>query len=81
MLKIAVINDFLRVFRQATDWSRLDGVAQVDFFHDILDTEDKAAERLAPYDIVVTERERTHFTGALLQRLPRLRLLVTTGTH
>ncbi len=81
VLRVAVINDFLRVFAQATDWSRLNGVASVDFFHDHLDTADKAAERLAPYDVVITERERTHFTSELLQRLPRLRLLVTTGTH
>lgn len=81
MLRIAVINDFLRVFRTATDWSRLDALGSVDFFHDHLDTEDKAAQRLASFDVVVTERERTHFTAALLERLPRLRLLVTTGTH
>ncbi|WP_038207372.1 D-2-hydroxyacid dehydrogenase family protein [Xenophilus azovorans] len=81
MLRTAVINDFLHVFQSATDWSRLDGTATVEFFHDHLDTEDKAAQRLVSYDVVVTERERTHFTAALLERLPRLRLLVTTGTH
>ena len=81
MLRVAVINDFLRVFRQAADWQLLDSMATVDFFHDHLDTEQKAVERLAPYDVVVTERERTHFTAAVLKRLPALRLLVTTGTH
>ena len=81
MLRVAVINDFLHVFRQATDWGQLENVATVDFFHDHLDSEDKAAARLEPYDVVVTERERTHFTAALLARLPALRLLVTTGTH
>ena len=48
MLRVAVINDFLRVFRQAADWQLLDSVATVDFFHDHLDTEQKAVERLAP---------------------------------
>jgi len=81
MLRVAVINDFLRVFRQAANWRLLDSLATVDFFHDHLDTEEKAVERLAPYDVVVTERERTHFTAAVLKRLPALRLLVTTGTH
>lgn len=81
MQRIAVINDFLHVFEAATDWTRLATVGTVDFFHDHLDTADKAVARLAPYDIVVTERERTHFTADVLQRLPRLRLLVSTGTH
>ncbi|MEO6626110.1 MAG: D-2-hydroxyacid dehydrogenase family protein, partial [Burkholderiaceae bacterium] len=81
MLKVAVVNDFLQVFRQAADWSRLDAIAHVDFFHEHLDTEDKAITCLAPYDVVVTERERTHFTARVLENLPRLRLLVATGSH
>jgi len=81
VLKVAVINDFLQVFRQAADWSLLDSIASVDFFHDHLDTEEKAITRLAPYDVVVSERERTHFNGRVLERLPNLRLLVATGSH
>ena len=35
--------------------------------------------RLAPYDVVVVMRERTPLPGAVLERLPGLRLIVTTG--
>jgi phosphoglycerate dehydrogenase-like enzyme len=38
-----------------------------------------AAERLRPFDAVVAMRERTPFPRALLERLPALRLLITTG--
>lgn len=80
-LRVAVINDFLGVFHQYADWGQLDGIATIDFYREHLATDDAAAHCLESYDIVVTERERTHFTGELLKRLPRLRLLVATGTH
>ena len=40
---------------------------------------DALAERLAPFDVVVAMRERTRFPREVLERLPRLRLLVSTG--
>ncbi|MGE4242860.1 D-2-hydroxyacid dehydrogenase family protein [Ramlibacter sp.] len=80
MLRVAVINDYMRIVREVADWSRLGREAEVTFFHDHLDTEDAIAERLAPFDIVVSERERTHFTASLLARLPKLKLLCVTGT-
>jgi phosphoglycerate dehydrogenase-like enzyme len=50
-------------------------------FPDHLDDEDAVAERLAPFDVVVAMRERTPFPRSLLDRLPDLRLLVTTGAR
>ena len=81
MLSVAVINDYLKVVPAIADWSRLDGFATVDFYHDHLRDESAIAARLAPYEVIVTERERTHFTASLLDRLPNLRMLCTTGPH
>lgn len=80
MMQVAVINDYMGVVRECADWRRLDGKAQVTFFHDHLTSEDAITARLAPFDIIVSERERTHFTASLLGRLPRLKLLCVTGT-
>ena len=55
-----------------------DGV-EVDVFSDHLSDEDEVAGRLRPYGAVVAMRERTPFRRSLLERLPNLRLLVTTG--
>lgn len=49
------------------------------FFGDHVADEAAVAERLRPFDAVIAMRERTPFPGSLLRRLPRLRLLVTTG--
>jgi phosphoglycerate dehydrogenase-like enzyme len=80
MPRVAVINDYMRIVSQVADWSCLEGRASVSFFHDHLDSDDALVERLAPFEIIVSERERTHFTRELLERLPQLKLICVTGT-
>jgi phosphoglycerate dehydrogenase-like enzyme len=73
--RIAVLDDYQRVAHRFADWSRLDG-HDVTFFHEPLDD---PARVLEPFDVVCAMRERTPFPAELLERLPNLRLLVTTG--
>jgi phosphoglycerate dehydrogenase-like enzyme len=80
MLRVAVIDDYMRRVEASADWSAVKAFSQVEFFHDHLTSEDDIAARLAHYDIVVAERERTAFPASLLARLPKLKLLVATGT-
>ncbi|MDP6716217.1 MAG: D-2-hydroxyacid dehydrogenase family protein [SAR202 cluster bacterium] len=79
MTKIAVLDDYQSVALETADWSRLGPDAQVDVFQDHLADEADLAERLNDYEIVVGMRERTPFQRSLLERLPNLRLLITTG--
>jgi phosphoglycerate dehydrogenase-like enzyme len=81
VLRIAVLDDFQSVAADFADWSSLPEEADAVSFADHLDDEDAVAERLAGFDVVVAMRERTPFPRSLLERLPRLRLLVTTGAR
>lgn len=74
---IAVLDDYQGAAAHSADWSGLDGT--VEFFSEHLGTEERVAEALAPFDVVVAMRERTPFPHGLLSSLPNLRLLVTTG--
>lgn len=76
-MRIAVLDDYQQVARDYADWDRLDG--EVTFFSDHLDDLDAVVGRLAPFEVIVAMRERTPFDAALLERLPNLELLVTTG--
>src|ERR1700722_9749062 len=76
---IAVLDDYQGVALSMADWSQVSRRANVTVFRDHLEDEDAVAERLAPYDIVCIMRERTPMTASLLERLPRLKLLVSTG--
>ena len=79
MTKIAVLDDWQGIARQSADWSALQARADVTFFADAFADETDAAARLADFDILLAMRERTHFTGSLLKRLPKLRMLGTTS--
>ncbi|MGY2129417.1 D-2-hydroxyacid dehydrogenase family protein [Blastococcus sp. SYSU DS0617] len=79
MQRIAVLDDYQSVAADFCDWSQVPGQVQVVEFHDAVPDEDALAARLEPFDVVVAMRERTGFPRSLLERLPRLRLLVTTG--
>ncbi|MGY2065653.1 D-2-hydroxyacid dehydrogenase family protein [Blastococcus sp. SYSU DS0619] len=79
MPRIAVLDDYQSAAAEFTDWSRLPEPAEVVEFHDSVADPDELVARLAPFDIVVAMRERTRFSREVLERLPNLRLLVTTG--
>lgn len=81
MLQIAVLDDYQKVAESFAPWSQLRDKAHVTFFHDTLQDEDQLVERLAGFDVLCVMRERTPVGASLLARLPRLRLLVTTGMH
>src|SRR5688500_3826468 len=81
MHRIAVLDDYQSVAARFADWTQLPEPIDVVEFSDHLDDEDALVERLAPFDGVVAMRERTPFPRTLLERLPNLRLLVTTGAR
>jgi len=77
--RCAILDDYQQVALSLADWSSLAPAVAVEPFADPVADRDALARRLEPFEIVVAMRERTPFDAALLARLPRLRLLVTTG--
>jgi len=61
------------------DWSALGDDVEVVFFHDHATAPAQLVARLQGFDAAVAMRERSGFPRAVLERLPGLRLLVTTG--
>ncbi|MFF8591994.1 D-2-hydroxyacid dehydrogenase family protein [Streptomyces sp. NPDC015220] len=78
-LRCALLDDYQNAAMTVADWSplgdRVEVVSRTEHFPD----EDSLAAALADADIVVTLRERVPFPATLLNRLPRLKLLVATG--
>ena len=77
--RLAILDDYQGVARALGPWDRLPADLRIEVFRDTLTDPDALAERLRPFDALVIMRERTPFPRALLERLPDLRLLVTTG--
>jgi len=79
MARVAILDDYQHVARRMADWSTLPAGTDVVVFADHLKDAGAVAARLADFEAVVAMRERTAFPRALLERLPKLKLLVTTG--
>src|ERR1700734_1910602 len=77
--RIAVLDDYQNVALSLADWSVLDERATVTVFNDHLSDSDAVVERLLPFDVVCVLRERTPLTRAIIERLPKLRLIASTA--
>lgn len=76
--RLAILDDYQDVTRGLGPWDRLPHVDLV-VFRDTVAEQDALVERLSCFDGILAMRERTPFPAGLLERLPRLRLLITTG--
>src|SRR6202166_1162453 len=79
--RIAVLDDYQNVALSLADWSMLDRRANVTVFNDHLVDSNAIVDRLQPFDIVCVMRERTPMTRSVIERLPKLRLIASTGSR
>jgi len=79
MARIAITDDYQNVALSFADWSRLRAAHEIVVFDKPFANQDEAATALAGFDVVAIMRERTAFPRSLLERMPNLKLLVTTG--
>ena len=79
MVAIAILDDYQNVALSMADWSGLQKNHRIVAFNERLPDVEAAARALAEFEIVGVMRERTPFQRALFEKLPKLKLLVTTG--
>src|SRR6267142_1777952 len=77
--KIAVLDDYQNVALESADWSVLRDRADIVVFQNHLADPDAVIERLLPFDVVCAMRERTPLPRNVIQRLPNLKLIASTG--
>jgi len=77
---IVVLDDYERALRRLADWSEIDRLAEVRVFHEPL-RGDVLHAALAHADAIVLMRDRTPLPAQLIARLPRLKLVVFTGSR
>jgi len=78
-VKLAILDDYQGVALDSADWSQVEQSADISIFDTHLGDADAVVRALDGFDIIVAMRERTPFPQYVLERLPKLRLLVTTG--
>src|SRR5258705_5179719 len=77
--KIAVMDDYQNVALESADWSVLSDRADITVVQDHLGDMDAVIERLLPFDIICVMRERTPLPRNVIERLPNLKFIASTG--
>ena len=81
-IKIAVLDDYMKIADSLADWTSLPGNVHTDFFTEKLpEGTDARATALADYDVLVLTRERTPLPRDLLERLPKLKFVASPEMH
>ena len=78
-MKVAILDDYQNVALKLADWSDVLRRAEITVFNDHVAGSLAVVERLRPFDVVCVMRERTPLTREILQQLPNLKLIASTG--
>lgn len=78
-IRCAVLDDYQDVALEMADWATLSPRAEIVVFNTPLGDDAAVAAALADFEIVCLMRERTRFSKAVIEALPKLKLIVTTG--
>jgi phosphoglycerate dehydrogenase-like enzyme len=79
--RLAILDDYQGAALAMGPWSRLPSELKVEVFRDTLKDRDALVARLEPFDAILAIRERTPFPAALIERLPNLKLLISTAVR
>jgi D-3-phosphoglycerate dehydrogenase len=77
--RCAILDDYQNVALSAADWSKVSGDLEIQVFNAHLGAADKVIAALQGFEIVCAMRERTAFPRDVIEKLPQLKLLITTG--
>jgi D-3-phosphoglycerate dehydrogenase len=77
--RCALLDDYQSVALKMADWSKVAGDLDIKVFSEPLGGPEETARALQGFAIIGAMRERTPFPRPLIEALPDLRLLITTG--
>jgi len=80
-MKIAILDDYQNKSLELADWSEVKKQAEITVFNDHIEEGHSLIKRLLPFDIICVMRERTPMTADILEKLPNLKLIVSTGSR
>lgn len=78
-VQVVVLDDYQSVAESLAPWAAAEVPLDVDFVHQHIADEEELVARLIDAEVIVAMRERTPLPARVTSRLPRLRLIVTTG--
>ena len=80
-MRVAILDDYQDVALTMADWSEVAARSEITVFTDHVAGEDAVVKRLAPFDVVCVMRERTPLPRSVIERLPQLKMIASTGPY
>jgi D-3-phosphoglycerate dehydrogenase len=77
--RCAILDDYQNVALTMADWAPVRSDVDITVFSKPLGNDDDVIGRLKDFSIVCAMRERTRFSRKVIEGLPNLKLLITTG--
>jgi len=78
-LKVAVLDDYQNVTHHFASWESLSEKIELKVFNEYIGDDLHLSEKLSDYDVLCLMRERTPLPGTLINKLPNLKLVITSG--
>ncbi len=79
MLNVAVLDDYQNVTKKFGNWSELEGKINLKIFNKYFDDSNELVKYLSDFDVLCLMRERTLLSSSIIDQLPKLKLVITTG--
>ena len=79
MLNVAVLDDYQNVTKKFGNWSKLDDKINLKIFNKFFNNSDELVKCLLDFDVLCLMRERTVLSASIINKLPKLKLVITTG--
>ena len=78
-LRCAILDDYFNITLKIANWSKIADRVEVTVFDQPFASPEATVQALKDFEIVCAMRERTPFPRAVLEALPKLKLLITSG--
>ena len=77
--RCAILDDYQNIALKSADWAKIADVLDIEVFNQHIADQDAVIKTLQGFEIICAMRERTAFPRDVIEKLPDLRLLITTG--
>ena len=78
-IKVAILDDYQNVTHHFANWEKLSEKIELKIFNEYIADLPNLSEILSDYDVLCLMRERTPLPGTLINKLPNLKLVITSG--
>ena len=78
-MKVAVLDDYQNITHHFANWGRLSEKIELKIFNKYIGSDSNLSEKLYNYNVLCLMRERTPLPKTLINKLPNLKLVITSG--